>query len=86
MTSTITVYVTKYCLTKGYISQVQATRCFTDDLITVPGLIDYLRLGRDAFESLEEALADAEERRRKRLVSLEKSMGKLRKIQFKVQS
>ena len=81
----ITVYITKYALAKGHISQVQATLCFTDGLVSVPGLIDYLRLGVDAFETLEEAMADAEERRRKRLVSLEKSMAKLRKMEFKLQ-
>ena len=80
------VYVTKYCLSKGEISLKEVTK--VHDFVSVKGVslageawgIYYV--GRDCFESLDDALAKAELMRRRKIESLNKSIQRLAGLSF----
>lgn len=78
------VYLTKYALSDG-IKEIEAERGVSaaDGLITWEkhGYSQYAHKG-EWFRTLEEAVADAEERRFKKLASLKKQIEKLRKLTF----
>ncbi len=72
------VYVTKYALTAGI--TVEEAEIVGDwaDIYLRPSL----KLGRDAFETWEEARVDAELRRQRRIASLKRQLKKLEEMRF----
>lgn len=82
-----TVYITKYTLSTGKIEKAVATRSITelDDYVQLQGQNRYIslyRLGKDAFLTRDEALANAHEKRLKKIRALEKQIAKLRQANF----
>lgn len=81
----IVVFTTKYALTGG-IAEKRVAKHYSYDSrahVYVEGdtWTSYL-LGRDAFDNLPDALANAEARRLKKIASLQKQIAKLEKLNF----
>lgn len=76
----MTVYITKYALTLGILMK-DAKPCGTADMIQV-GTTYFHREGRDWHLTLEGAQRRAEAMRVKKILSLEKSITKLRAMKF----
>lgn len=76
-----TFYVTKYALTKGI--KCEALRVSaSDELACGDSWSSAYRIGRDCFDSWEEAHKDAEKRRKKQIASLRKQIKKLQAKTF----
>lgn len=80
------VYVTKYCVPSGEIREM-VVREHSDRYVQVK--VDehachdmWLVYGRDCFASREVALKNAEERRARKIKSLEKQLAALKKLAF----
>lgn len=77
------MYLTK-CALSGGIKEIEAVPTYTDGWVRDQD--NYLggshRVGVDVFASLDEAKADVEKRRIKRLASLKKQIAKLEKLEF----
>lgn len=79
---TITAYVSKYALTRGVFGrEVRITNSVADMAVTLDQYPMYLHKG-DWFLTEEEAKADAENRRKKKIASLKKQIEKLEKLKF----
>ena len=86
----MTIYVTKYALTKGIF--IHQAHLGTAGDGWVEGAYVYTsghwalqcRLGHDAFLTEDEALAAAEKMRARKLASLAKQISKIRDLQIKV--
>jgi hypothetical protein len=73
------LYVTKYALTQG----IELTSGkLKDDWFWPDGSFRSLKLGRDCFLYIDDALKDAEKRREKKILSLKNSIGKLKQLKF----
>ena len=78
----ITVFVTKFALTRGVFGkEVRISRSAPDMAVTLDRWAMYLHKG-EWFLTEEEAKADAENRRKKKIVSLKKQIEKLEKLKF----
>ena len=80
------IYITKYCLAKKGIYCVDWDELKSDSgriLIGNHGYWSCFTLGNNAFLTEEEAKQDAEKRRVKKIVSLQKQISKLEKLNFK---
>lgn len=78
-------YITKYCLTTG-ISEVEGEPAskYTNLFKTHGRFPVYYHVGTEAFESKEEAIADCESRRQKKIKSIQKQLKKLESLTFKI--
>ena len=76
------VYVTTYCLTKGIIESdlEDVGDCYYGKL--KDGYLPGLYKKTETFESLSDAKANAEERRKKKIKNLEKQIEKLQALRF----
>ena len=76
-----TAYVTKHCLTKGI--QVTEVEDCRDGMVrgTVGRYFDYYHKG-EWYRNRHDAVIRAEEMRRRRIVSLEKSLQKIKGMRF----
>jgi hypothetical protein len=84
-TETRTYYLTKYALSAG-IKAVLCESPSSDGYCRPADYYSYFKLGRDIFETLAEAQADAEARRIKKIASLKKQIAKLEKMTLEVKS
>lgn len=74
------VYITKYALTAG----IEVRNAEVSEYgLWVKELHRHFHLGTDAFESQDEALLDAEMRRRKKIEGLQKQISKLEKLKVR---
>lgn len=79
------VYITKYALTKGIFKSRVVISTFCETMVRdVKTQICYHGEGRDWHRTVESALKRAEEMKRKRIISLKKSIEKLEKLKFKI--
>ena len=81
-----TFYIAKYALSKGKIEVVTGERSECDpEWVTSKhgGLWSTFKLGREIFRTREEAVAKADELRKKRIASLHKQIKKLSEMEFK---
>ena len=81
-------YFTNYALTTG-IDVQDADECkrltCDDNYITNPAWSHTMcKLGRDVFDSKEAAIANAEERREKKIASLKRQIAKLESMKFEL--
>ena len=76
---TVTVWVSKYALTEGVYQDVGVERSYS---FTGKKWHVYGKPGRDWHRTEAEAIADAEERRTKKIASLGKQIAKLRALKF----
>ncbi len=79
------IYITKYALTKG-ITEHEIAFTDSNDCVRVEPVGDYsyafyLHKG-EWFDNLPEAIANANDRRTKKIKSLEKQIWKLRSLEF----
>lgn len=75
------VYITKYALTKG-VFEITASNIGSEGMIKdVANNYNYYLKG-DWYENIEDAKKDAEQRRRKKIISLQKQIDKLNKLKF----
>ena len=84
------VFITKYALTRGIIEKKTEIKIYKSPIEEPiecayveewPGYPSYM-IGKEAFYTLEEALKEAEEMRKKKIASLRKQIEKLGKIKF----
>lgn len=83
---TKTWYITKYALIGG-IKQIEAAAKPTNDdpsrqWVKKAGDWNWYYVGKEAFDTLDAAIADANERRTRKIVSLKKQIAKLEKADF----
>lgn len=78
---TITVWVTKYALTRG-IYQAEATTYSGGKYAQIAGNWSSFKLSTDAFKTEAEAKTNAEARRKKKIASLRKQIKKLQNLTF----
>jgi hypothetical protein len=76
-----TMFVTKYALSGG-IQELEGEITMGSYFSVKPH--GFYSIGRDAFRTRGEALADAEKRRVTKIGSLERQIAKLRKLKFNV--
>jgi hypothetical protein len=74
------MYSTKYALSGG-IKEFEPSKAF-DNQFVYDGPYTFLKIGRDAFHTFDEARADAEKRRQKRIASLRKQIKALEAMTF----
>lgn len=77
-----TIYITRYALTNGIESGEAKGYSPQEPLTDVIGAWNYVRVGRDSFLTLDEARAQAEKMRKKKIVSLRKQIAKLEALDF----
>ena len=79
-----TMYDVRYALTKGTINKVtvEGSEFKNKDLVIVKGECVFSRAGSDVFFTEEEARKSANERVRKRILSLEKQIERLKTLKF----
>ena len=79
-----TMYDVRYALTKGTINKVivDGDEFKNKDLVIVEGECAFSRIGSDVFFTEEEARKRANEKVRKRILSLEKQIEKLKTLKF----
>lgn len=79
-----TMYDVRYALTKGIINKVivEGSEFKNKDLVIVKGECVFSRVGSDVFFTEEEARKGANEKVRKRILSLEKQIEKLKTLKF----
>lgn len=78
------LYVTKFCLTNGVYEaegDIKGESSYVH-LRYSYGAKDYLQLGRDVFESIEEAKEDFLKRKEKEISSMEKKLAELKELNF----
>jgi len=77
-----TYYMTRYCLSSG-IEAIETDRQPGDDgYLYLHDRFMSFKLGHDLFRTVDEAVADAEKRRTKKIAALRKQIGKLESITF----
>lgn len=78
------MYDVRYALTKGTINKVivEGSEFKDNDLVIVKGECTFSRVGSDVFFTEEEARKGANEKVRKRILSLEKQIEKLKTLKF----
>jgi hypothetical protein len=80
-----TVYLTAYALSSG-IETTAVRRSHEDGYVSLEDRsFSIYKIGHDVFETFEEAVADANARRDKKIKSLEKQISKLRALKFEEQ-
>lgn len=84
---TVTMWITKYALTKGIFS-CRGRITEHGNYFSTIGVRDscfhiFERVGKEVFPTREEALARAEEKRQAKLRSLEKQLKKVKAMEFK---
>lgn len=79
-----TMYDVRYALTKGTINKVivEGSEFKDKDLVIVKGECVFSRVGSDVFFTEEEARKGANEKVRKRILSLEKQIERLKALKF----
>ena len=77
-----TMYLTKYCLTKGKIEKVEANE--VEKCAKVEGSYNLYRIDIEIFYTVDAAIAKAEEMRIKKLQSLDKQIKKFSALKFKI--
>lgn len=79
-----TMYDVRYALTKGTINKVivEGSEFKDKDLVIVEGECAFSRIGSDVFFTEEEARKGVNEKVRKRILSLEKQIEKLKTLKF----
>lgn len=76
---TKTLFISKYALTSG----VEERNCLINETFDSAKYgLDYFRIGKDAHETREAAVAAAEKMRVAKIASLEKQLKKLRTMTF----
>jgi hypothetical protein len=75
------MYITKYALSTGIIETTE-TKDIGGGYITDIGSYNCYKLGRDIFKTIEEAIANAEDRRIAKMKSLDKQIKKLSAMVF----
>jgi hypothetical protein len=75
------MFCSKYALTTG-IKEFVPTKAFSDSDYVYDGPWAMLKIGREAFNTLNEAIADAENRRVAKIDSLRKQIKKLEALTF----
>lgn len=79
---TIIAYISKYALTTGVVKrEVRMSRSAPDMAVTLGNYTQCFHKG-EWFLTEDEAKADAENRRKKKIVSLKKQIEKLEKLKF----
>lgn len=79
-----TFYLVRYALSSGEVNVVVGEECDTNPgSIIVKRWWSSYKLGRDIFRSREEAVAKADELRKKKIVSLHRQIKKLSEMDFK---
>lgn len=78
------MYDVRYALTKGTINKVivEGSEFKNKDLVIVKGECVFSRVGSDVFFTEEEARKGANEKVRKRILSLEKQIERLKALKF----
>jgi hypothetical protein len=74
------LYLTKYALTGGI--QIKDFRYVSGRYWQEDGGYGLYVEGRDVFENEDDAIADAEKRRAKKIASLEKQIAKIKRLKF----
>lgn len=79
-----TMYDVRYALTNGTINKVivEGSEFKNKDLVIVKGECVFSRVGSDVFFTEEEARKGTNEKVRKRILSLEKQLEKLKTLKF----
>lgn len=79
-----TMYDVRYALTKGTINKVivEGSEFKNKDLVIVKGECVFSRVGSDVFFTEEEARKGTNEKVRKRILSLEKQIERLKALKF----
>lgn len=79
-----TMYDVRYALTNGTINKVivEGSEFKSKDLVIVKGECVFSRVGSDVFFTEEEARKGANEKVRKRILSLEKQIERLKALKF----
>lgn len=79
-----TMYDVRYAFTKGIINKVtvEGSEFKNKDLVIVKGECVFSKVGSDVFFTEEEARKSANERVRKRILSLEKQIERLKTLKF----
>lgn len=81
-TKKIFVYITKYALTKGIYGEF-GTLTNNGSLVSSTNYFESTIFKKSEFKlSYEDALKDAEEKRKRKLISLQKQMEKLKVLKF----
>lgn len=78
------VYITKYCLSEG-IKKIEVEQCNNDGLVChrIGGIVNYYHgEGKDWHKTIDSAIAKAEDMRQKKIISLQKQIVKLSKLNF----
>lgn len=80
------IYITKWALTQGILKgEVDYKSKMEEHMyVKAKGLIGMLCVRQDAFFTLEEAQAKAEDMRRRKIVSLRKQIAKLEEMKIKI--
>lgn len=79
-----TMWLSKYALTNGVVREIKVCDSYkSDDYIREAGdAYCFYRVGRECFQTREEAIADAERRRKAKIASLKKQTAKLEALTF----
>lgn len=80
-----TYYLTKYATTTGKIEAREAEKIYDDGYVRIKGYWTSFKSGRDAFTDPDEAKAAVRAARDKKILSLEKQIAKLRKVEPVIQ-
>lgn len=80
------LYLCKYALSDGIKAEVAASDIDDNDMISLEsyGLFVYFKVGRDVFESMQQAVDVSELMRIKKVKSLEKSLAAMKSLKFSV--
>jgi hypothetical protein len=80
------LYLCKYALSEGIKSEIAASDVDDNDLIPLEsyGRFVYFKIGRDVFESMQQAVDASELMRIKKVKSLEKSLAAMKSLKFSV--
>ena len=78
-----TYWLTKYALSKGITAELGELLAGHKTSLKVADYYGYFHLGKDAFETEQEAKTVAEVMRTKKIASLKKSIAKLEQMEFK---
>lgn len=85
----IKVWLTKYVLSKGIVTEVDAERCNDPELVSIrltgSAFTSLYRLGRECFDNQADALANAQSRRRARIASLLRQIDKLENLKIRIE-
>lgn len=81
-TETRTYYLTRYALSTGIREMSGKPYDTNSQYVAINGLYGQFRLGSEVFESLPEAIADAEQRRMNKIESLRNQIARLENLFF----